>query len=83
MVTAPSAGTLTIQLATTGRRRTVLASGRWVFASAGKRTVVLRLSSQGLGLLRHSRRLNTILTVTFTPRGAGPTSGRRGVSIPK
>src|SRR5205085_897343 len=82
--TAPAAGTLALKLTTTGaaaRKATVLASGRAVFAAAGKKAVVLKLSSKGVKVLRHKRKLKGTLSATFTPNGGAAISAKRSVSL--
>jgi hypothetical protein len=82
--TAPGAGTLALKLTTTGaaaRKATVLATGRAVFAAAGKKTVVLKLSSKGAKVLRHKRKLKGTLSATFTPSGGAAMSAKRSVLL--
>ena len=82
--TAPAAGTLALKLTTTGaaaRKATVLAAGRAVFAAAGKKAVVLKLSSKGAKVLRHKRKLKGTLSATFTPNGGAAISAKRSVSL--
>jgi hypothetical protein len=72
---APSAGTLTAQLVLRVRRtKTVLATGRHVFASAGKATLPLALTGQGRRKLRGAHTLHTTLIVGFTPAGSAHTT---------
>jgi hypothetical protein len=81
---APSAGTLTLKLTTTGaaaKRSITLASGRLVFAAAGKKKVTLKLSSKGKKVLRHRRKLKGTLSASFTPKGGKATSTRKSVSL--
>ncbi|HEY7629547.1 MAG TPA: hypothetical protein VH817_02540 [Thermoleophilaceae bacterium] len=81
---APSAGTLTLKLTTTGaaaKRTTTLASGRLVFAAAGKKKVTLKLTGKGKKVLRHKRKLKGTLTASFTPKGGKATSTKKSVSL--
>jgi hypothetical protein len=82
--TAPSPGTLTLKLTTSAaaaKKSTALATGRAAFATAGKKTVVLKLSSKGKKVLRHKRRLKGTLTATFKPSGGAAVSAKRSVSL--
>jgi hypothetical protein len=81
--TAPSAGTLTLALTTTGKHAFVVANARVVFTKAGKHGVVLALTGKGLRALRHAHSLRGSLKVTFTPRAGKATTSRLGVSIGK
>jgi hypothetical protein len=82
--TAPVAGTLALKLTTGGTaaaKATTLASGRAVFAAAGKKTVVLKLSKKGVRVLRHKRKLKATLRATFTPKGGAAVSARKPVTL--
>jgi hypothetical protein len=78
---APGAGTLTMQLTTTGRHPIVIAGGRVGFVTAGKRTLVLALTKKGLNLLRHAGRLNATLVIRFVARGGASSSLSLRVSL--
>ena len=82
--TAPGPGTLALKLTTTGaaaKKSIVLATGRAVFAAAGKKAVVLKLSSKGKKVLRHKRKLKGTLSATFTPNGGAAVTAKRSVSL--
>jgi len=82
--TAPAPGALALRLTTSSaaaKKATVLATGRAVFAAAGKKTVVLKLSSKGKKVLRHKRKLKATLSATFTPKGGAAISAKRSVSL--
>jgi hypothetical protein len=81
--TAPAAGTLTVSLATTGRHPFAVASGRVVFAAAGKRALTVRLLRSAARRLRHAPRLNGTLTIKFTPHQGAAKSTKQRVSIPR
>src|SRR5262249_20620821 len=81
---APSAGTLTLKLTTTGaaaKKTTTLASGRLVFAAAGKKKGTLKLTGKGKKVLPHTRKLKGTLTASFTPKGGKATSTKKSVSL--
>ena len=81
--TAPAAGTLSATLSTKGRHPSVLASGRVRFASAGKRTVTLKLVPAKTAFLRHAHRLGCTLILKFTPAKGAATTAQGGVSLPR
>jgi hypothetical protein len=81
MFDAPSAGVLALRLRSTGRHAVLLAGGRVVFAAAGKRSVVLKLSHNWSRALRRARHLRVVLNATFTPRGGAPGSATLTVTM--
>ena len=52
-----------------------------MFAAAGKKTVVLKLSKKGVRVLRHKRKLKATLRATFTPKGGAAVSARKPVTL--
>jgi hypothetical protein len=78
---APGAGTLTVQLTTTGRHPVVIATGQLVYSAAGKRTVTLKLTRKGRTLLRRAHHLGGTLKVTFAPQGGKQASANLGLSL--
>jgi hypothetical protein len=81
---APTAGTLTAQLTTSGaaaRRTTILASGRHVFKAAGKAKLAVKLTPKGKKRLKHSRKLRATLKVSFKPTGAKAISSSTAVRL--
>jgi hypothetical protein len=72
---APSAGTLTAKLSAGSARNAVtIASGKLVFAAAGRRALVLKLSHRGAKLLGSVHSLDATLRLGFTPKGSAATS---------
>lgn len=83
--TAPAPGTLALKLTASGaaakKKPVVIASGRASFPAAGKKTVVLKLTSNGKKVLKHKRKLKATLSATFTPTGGVAISAKRTVSL--
>jgi hypothetical protein len=59
----------------------VLASGRHVYAAAGKGTLTLKLSKKGKKALRRARSAKLTLSISFTPKGERATTVKKSLTL--
>jgi hypothetical protein len=86
---APRPGTLGVKLTAGGSavgnaaasRTTTLASGRRIYPAAGRATVKVKLTRQGVKRLRHARLLRVTLTLSFDPTGGSSVSRKGSVTL--
>jgi hypothetical protein len=86
---APEPGALGIRLTAAGgsarsaaaSRVTTLATGRRAFTRAGRATFKVKLTRQGVKLLRRARRLRPTLSLSFKPTAGSAVRVKRSVRM--
>jgi hypothetical protein len=81
---APTPGRLMLKLTVKpAKRKVTLATGQVGFTTAGRRTITLRVTRDGAGILRHAHRLNMTLHAAFTPAGGKATRASASLTMPR